>query len=162
MNPKISIIAALGKNTRVIGNNNSLPWYISDDLKRFKKLTTGHPIIMGRKTFESIGKALPDRTNIVITNNTKYAREDILTVHSLDEALEEARAIESEEIFVIGGAQIYEQALPLADRLYLTIIDEEKDGDVFFPEYEHLFTTKVFEEKHESDNISYTWINLKR
>ena len=162
MRARISIIAALGKNTRVIGKENSLPWYIPDDLKRFKALTTGHPIIMGRKTFESIGKALPNRTSIVITNTTEYAKEDIVVVHSLTEALEKASAIEDEEIFVIGGAQIYQQALPFADKLYLTIINEEKPGDVFFPEYKPLFTKKVFEEKRESNGLSYAWVDLER
>lgn len=163
--PRIHIIAAIGKNL-VIGRGNELLWPIPDDLKRFKQLTTGHPVIMGRKTFESIfaslGKPLPNRTNIVITRDPSYQREGVVVVHSLEEALDQARALDAAEMFVIGGAQIYEQALPLADKLYLTLIDAEEDGDAYFPPYEHLFTKKVFEEAHEHGGLKYRWIDLEK
>ncbi|MDP4020470.1 MAG: dihydrofolate reductase [Candidatus Adlerbacteria bacterium] len=163
--PRISIIVSIGKNL-VIGRQDKLMWPIPDDLKRFKQLTMGHTVIMGRKTFESIlgtlGKPLPGRTNIVITRDKNYAPEGAVIVHSLEEAIQKAREIEKEEIFIGGGAQIYEQALPLADRLYLTLIDDEKPGDAYFPPYEHLFTKKTFEEEREYSGLKYKWVDLER
>lgn len=149
--PKISIVAAMGKN-RELGNGNKLLWPIPDDLKRFKALTTGHPVIMGRKTFESIGKPLPNRTNLVVSRSSL----------SLEEAVEKARAIESEEIFIIGGAQIYEQALPFIDRLYLTLIDAEQEADAFFPAYEDMFTKIIFHEHRDFDGLKYRWVDFDR
>lgn len=141
-------------------------WPIPEDLKRFKRLTMGHPVVMGRKTFESIlsslGKPLPGRTNIVVTRDVGYAPEGAVVTHSLEEALEKARAVDQEEIFIGGGAQIYEQALPSADRLYLTLIDDEKPGDAFFPAYEHLFTKKIAEESGEHNGLHYTWADFER
>jgi len=159
--PNISIIAALGKN-RVIGHTNTLLWRIPDDLKRFKALTMGNPIIMGRKTFESIGKPLPGRTNIVITRNPEWKREGVITVHTLDEALEKARENNPKEIFVIGGGEIYALALPLAHTLYLTLVSSDGQGDTFFPPYETTFTKKVFEEKREWNGLRYMWVNLEK
>lgn len=156
----ISIVAAIGRN-REIGHGNELLWRIPDDLKRFKTLTSGHPVIMGRKTFESIGKPLPGRTNIVITRDSSWQAEGVKIAHSLEEAIGIASVIDP-EIFIMGGAQIYEAALPHTDKLYLTLIDDTKDGDTFFPPYEHLFTKKVFEEKREWNGLKYMWINLKR
>lgn len=154
----VSIIAAFGKN-RVIGNKNKLLWAISDDLKRFKKLTTGHPIIMGYKTFKSIRKPLPNRKNIVMSFDKNLKIDGVVVVNSLREAFKVAGG---GEVFVIGGAQIYKIAIPFADRLYLTLIDDEKEGDVFFPDY-NMFTKKTFEELHTSpDGCSYTWVNLER
>lgn len=122
----ISIIVAASRNG-VIGKGGRLPWRLPADLKRFKQLTLGHPVIMGRKTLESIGKPLPGRTNIVITRRKNYSCCGALTAGSLEEAL---RMCEKEaEIFVIGGAQIFDQALPLADRIYLTRIDQDFEGD---------------------------------
>lgn len=158
----VSVIAALGKN-RALGKGNDLLWKIPDDLRRFKRLTLGHPVVMGRKTFESIGKPLPGRTNIVVTRNEAWAQEGVPVARSLDEALAKARAAEGgEETFIIGGAQIYAQALPLADKLYLTLIDDEKDADAFFPEYETLFTKKISEENREVKGLRYRWIDLER
>lgn len=130
----ISLIAALSEN-RVIGIKNHLPWNLPEDLKRFRTLTSGHPIIMGRKTFESIGKPLPKRENIVITRDPAYAREGIRVASSLESAIEIARAGSPQEIFVIGGAEIYRLALPLADRLYLTLVSGQFEGDAFFPDW---------------------------
>ena len=158
--PCISIIAALGKN-RELGKENKLLWRIPDDLKRFKQLTLGHPVVMGRKTFDSIGKPLPGRTNIVISRQGLVIK-DAVVVNSLEKALEKARALDQKEIFVIGGASIYESVLPHADQLYLTLIDDEKEADVFFPPYEHLFTKKLSEENREWQGIQYRWVNLER
>ena len=131
----ISLIAALDRR-RGIGKDNQLPWRLPADLKRFRELTTGHHIITGRKTFESIGKPLPGRTTIIITRNRDYSAEGCFIVHSLDEALALARTRGEQEAFVIGGAEIYAQALPLADRLYLSLVEAEVEADAFFPAWE--------------------------
>lgn len=158
--PRISIIAAIGKN-RELGRHNALIWRISDDLKRFKALTTGHPIIMGRKTYESIGRPLPNRTNIVISQSMA-PQEGIITASSLTDALTIAVDIDPEEVFVIGGAQVYREALSHAQRLYLTLIDEsDADADAFFPDYSE-FAAVVSEEKHSDSIPPYTWITLER
>jgi len=136
--PRISLIAAMTKNY-VIGKDNQMPWHLPGDLAHFKALTVGKPIIMGRKTFESIGKALPKRPNIVITRNSDVVANDCHLVGSLEEALELARRLlapKEDEIMVIGGTQIFKQAFPLADRMYLTFIDAELEGDCFFPEWD--------------------------
>lgn len=156
----ISIIAAVGKNTRAIGKNNGLIWKIKGDLPRFKALTTGHPIIMGRKTFESIGKPLPDRTNIVISRNTA-SFPGTITVSSLEEAFSKAQGENSEEFFVIGGAEIYKQALPFTDKLYLTIVESDESGDAFFPEYRE-FKKIIQEERHDEHNPPFSYIQLTR
>ena len=163
--PRVSIIVSIGKNG-VIGRADKLMWPIPEDLKRFKQITMGHPVIMGRKTFESIlislGKPLPGRTNIVITRDEKYQPSGVVVTHSLEEALKKAKEIEKEEIFIGGGAQIYEQALPLVDKLYLTLIDDEKDGDAYFPPYLHLFTKKSKEEAHEYNGLKYRFVDLEK
>src|SRR3989344_3007335 len=151
MAPRVSIIAAIGKN-RELGRDNDLLWRIPDDLKRFKSLTLGHPVIMGRKTFESIGKPLPGRTNLVVSRSSL----------SFENALAQAKKLDDKEVFIVGGAQIYEQALPYADRLYLTLIDDTKDGDAFFTEYEHLFTKKLSEEIREHNGLKYSWVELEK
>lgn len=165
MSTRVSTIVALGKN-RVIGKGNTLLWHIPDDLKRFKALTTGHPVVMGRKTFDSIvaflGKPLPNRTNIVVTRDSAWSAEGATVAHSLEEALTKAKELDPEEVFVIGGAQVYEQALPYTDRLYLTLIDDEKAGDAYFPPYEHLFTKTLSEEAHEHNGLHYRWIDLEK
>ena len=158
--PRISIIAAIGKN-RELGKNNELIWRVSDDLKRVKALTTGHPIIMGRKTYASIGHPLPNRTNIVVSR-TESTIEGCIVCDTFDKAIEYARGIETEEIFIFGGAQLYEIGILVAHRLYLTIIDDEdKHADVYFPDYSR-FTTVVGEEKHPEHVPPYTWITLER
>ena len=165
----VCIVVAIGKN-RELGMENQLLWHIPDDLKRFKQLTLGHPIIMGRKTFESIvqkiGKPLPERTNIVVTRDPTYkgpSSTGVLVASSLEEALAMAKDQPgSEEIHIGGGAQIYEQALPYVDKLYLTLIDDEKPADSFFPPYESEFTKKTFEEKHEWNGLAYTLVTMER
>ena len=129
----ISIIVAVARNG-VIGDRNRLIWHISEDLRRFKAITTGHPVIMGRKTFESLGRPLPNRINVVVTRQTGYRAEGCVVAGSLEDAIR--RFDPSEEIFVIGGAQIYAQALPLADRFYLTRVFRAYEGDTHFPEWD--------------------------
>ncbi len=158
---KISIIAAISEKDRALGKDNKLIWRISDDLKRFKQLTTGHPVIMGRKTFESIGKPLPNRTNIIVTRNPEFTSEWCLVAHSLEDAIAKAREIDQQEIFILGGAEIYNQALPLTDKLYLTLINDKKDADVFFPDYS-AFTKEVFKEEHLESKPQYTFLNLEK
>ncbi len=165
----ISIVVAMGTgrlHNHVIGRNNALLWHIPDDLKRFKQLTLGHPVIMGRKTFESIvsvlGKALPGRTNIVVTRDMDWKFDGVIAMHSLEEAVERAKEIDSEEIFIGGGTQLYTQALPLVDRLYLTLIDDDKEGDSYFPDYEREFTKIISEESGEWDGLRYRWVTLER
>ena len=164
-NPLIIIVVAIGKN-RALGKEDKLLWHIPDDLKRFKALTKGHPIILGRKTFESIlgylGKPLPERTNIVLTRDVSWSYPGVVVAHSLEEALAKARELNPTEIHIGGGAALYEQVLPQVDKLYLTLIDDEKEADSFFPPYEHLFTKKVREEKREHNGLIYTWIDLER
>ena len=159
--PRINIIAALQKNDRAIGKNNDLLVRISDDLKRFKALTTGHPIIMGRKTFASIGRALPNRTNIIITRSPVFTAEGCIIVHSLEEALEKAREVDQEEIFIIGGGEIYTQAFPQTDRLYLTLVDSNEVGNIFFPEYSE-FTKEISREDHPEHTPSYAYVILEK
>lgn len=166
--PTVSAIAAIGAKNRALGKSNKLLWAIPDDLKRFRGITRGHPVIMGRKTFESIvaiaGKPLPDRPNIVITRNSAGLTwaEGVIAVGSIGEALEKAKELDQEEIFIIGGGEIYKEALPYTDKLYLTLIEDEKEGDVFFPPYEDQFTIKTFEEAREWNGTKYHWVNLER
>jgi dihydrofolate reductase len=131
--PIVSILAAVARNG-VIGRDNGLPWRLPEDLKRFKTLTLGHPVIMGRRTFDSIGRALPGRENIVVTRAREYDAPGCRVVHSLGAALSAAAG--ADEAFVIGGAEIYALALPLARRLYMTEIDADVEGDTVFPEYD--------------------------
>ena len=170
--PIIAAVVAIGKN-RELGKNGKLLWHIPDDLKRFKALTMGHPVIMGRKTFESIlgyvGGPLPERTNIVITRHPEQVNDlvgrssGVVVVGSLAEAIEGAKeAPGGEEVHIGGGAQIYEEALPHIDKLYLTLIDAEGEADTFFPPYEKEFTKKTFEEEHEWKGIKYKYVNLER
>ena len=159
--PKICLIVAISRN-RAIGKNNKLLWYIPEDLKRFKALTLGHPIIMGRKTFESIGKPLPERTNIVVTRALDYKAEGCIIKQSVEDAIAEAKKYDQEEIYVIGGGQIYEHTLPFADRLCVTIIEAEIEGaDTFFPEYPE-FTKIVLEEEHEHDGLKFKFLELEK
>ncbi|GGC01318.1 dihydrofolate reductase [Dyadobacter sediminis] len=127
----ISIIVAVSENG-VIGKNNQLLWRLPDDLKRFKNLTLNHPIIMGRKTFESIGKPLPGRTSIVVTRNSDFFHEGIIVTHSLEEALQKAQETDTNEAFIIGGGELYRQAQSLSDKLYITEVKTMIDGDTRF------------------------------
>ena len=128
----ISLIAAMDEN-RLIGKNNDLPWRLPADLAYFKKVTMDHTVVMGRKTFESIGKPLPGRENVIVTSQQDYKVEGATVVHSIDELL--ALDTNSKELFIIGGAHLYEQNLPYADRLYLTEIQEQFEGDAYFPAF---------------------------
>ena len=157
---KVNAIDAIGKN-RELGKSNNLLWRIPHDLARFKRITMGHPIIMGRKTFESIGKPLPGRPNIIITRDKSFEAEGCLVTHSIEDALDEAKELDDDEVFIIGGGEIYKQALPQTDKLYLTLIHDEKEGDVFFPDYSE-FTKETFCEEHEHEGLKYTWVDLER
>lgn len=157
---KISVIAAVGKN-REIGFQNKLIWDIPEDLKHFRAITTGHPIIMGKNTYLSIGKALPNRTNIVLSDVPIEASESTV-VKSLEEAISVAKdSPGNEEIFFIGGAYVYSQALPLADKLYLTLIDAKAEADTFFPDYS-MFTKIIKEEKKEMNGLQYSFVELEK
>ncbi len=159
---RLSIIAAMSAN-RVIGRNNDLPWRLPADWKRFKSLTMEHHLIMGRKTFESIGQPLPGRTTVVITHQTDYAPEGVLVAHSVEQALQMAAG--DDEVFVAGGAQIYQQVLPRADRLYLTSIHEDFEGDTHFPEFEESDWKLISEEGYgpdEKNPYAYTFLIYER
>jgi len=140
---RIAIIAALGTETRAIGNQGQLLWHIPDDMKRFKELTTGHPVIMGRKTWESLPtkyRPLPNRTNIVVTRQAGYKADGAIVVDGLSDAfLAAEKAVGADETFVIGGGEIYDIAISYATRLYLTLVDDAPLADTFFPEYEKEF-----------------------
>lgn len=142
----ISVIVAVASNG-IIGGGNNMLWHITEDLRRFKRITSGHPVIMGRKTFEAIGKPLPGRLNIVITRQKEYAHEGITVVGSLHEAINMFDP--EEEIFVTGGGQIYAQALPLATKLYLTTVMHDYEGDTKFPEWNRDEWLEVNREYHE-------------
>lgn len=154
MNTMISLIVAHDKN-RVIGYENAMPWHLPGDLQYFKEMTMGKPIVMGRKTFESIGRPLPGRRNIVITRNAQYAADGIEVVNSLKEAIELAK--DAEEIMVIGGEQIFRQVLPQASRLYITLIDEEYKGDTFFPPYDEWKMVQHSEPITTPEGISFQY-----
>lgn len=155
---QISIIAAIDKKGG-LGKDNKLLFKISEDLKRFKKLTLNHPIIMGRKTFESIGRALPQRTNIIITRNKDYKAKGCLVCYSLDKAIKLAKNKDKDEIFIIGGGQIYKQAIGLADKLYLTLVDKELEADTFFPDYSD-FDKITYQKKQTSKRYKLTFLEL--
>ncbi len=160
---KISIIVALTPQ-RVIGDSkaNKMLWHVSEDFKRFKALTMGHPIIMGRKTHESIGKVLPGRTNIIVTSNSKYQADESIIASTLQEAIEIARDEPgAEEIFIIGGGEIYKQSIDLVDKLYITLIEKEFTGDVTFPDYSK-FNKIIFEQAGESEELKYKFLELER
>lgn len=162
--PLISAILAMSEN-RVIGKNNQLPWHLPADLTHFKTLTTGHPIIMGRKTYASIGKPLPNRTNIILTRDTTFKADNCLIVHSPQQALEQATNRESKEIFIIGGAEIYQQLMPYTQRLYLTLVHDTVEGDTFFPPLNPTEWQELAREDYASDEKNrhdYSFITLAR
>jgi dihydrofolate reductase len=164
---RISLVAAMAEN-RVIGADNRLPWDLPADLKRFRSLTSGHPIVMGRKTFESIGRVLPNRTNIVVTRNPGYRVLGAQVVASLDAAFEVARGAPGAkgpegECFVIGGAEIYVLALPLADRLYITEVHRAFAGDAYFPEWPaHRFREAERERHEDPSGTAFSFVRLER
>jgi dihydrofolate reductase len=170
--PQVVLVAALTRN-RVIGIDNRLPWHLPEDLKFFKRITLGKPLVMGRRTFESIGRPLPGRTNIVVTRDTSFAQEGMLVCHGLEEALtladKQARSDGVDEIAVIGGGEIFTQALEAATRLYLTEIAAEIDGDTFFPAFDESQWRQVqhtpVEDKHAGDDLArpdYAFVTYER
>lgn len=148
----ISAIVAVGKNN-IIGDTstNAIPWYLPDDLKWFKKQTLGHTVIMGRKCFESIGRPLPKRTNIIITRDVFYLAQGCEITHSIEEALQLAKNEGETEVFIIGGGEIYKQSLHLFDKIILTEVAIDAEGDVFFPVLNSAEWQLIFEEKHQKD-----------
>jgi dihydrofolate reductase len=163
----VSIIVAMTKN-RMIGKDNDFPWHLSDDLKRFKKLTMGHTIIMGRNTYDHllarIGRMLPGRTSVVVTRNPDFSTNDATVAHSIKEALRLSHA-DTEEVFVIGGAQLQSSMLPYADRLYLTQIDVELEGDAFFPEIDPTQWKEISHEPHaqdEKNDYPFSFVTLEK
>lgn len=156
----ISIISAISDN-RAIGKDNKLLWDIPEDMQRFRETTKGHPVIMGRKTFESIGRVLPQRLNIIISRDKSYSVSGALVVSSLNDAIKEAEMVDTDEIFIIGGGQIYAQAMPIADKLYLTIVHAEFVADSFFPDY-NAFKKKVYEKDGQSGGFKYTFLTLEK
>jgi dihydrofolate reductase len=161
---KISMIAAMAKNN-VIGKDSKMPWHLPADLKHFKAVTLGKPVIMGRKTYESIGKALPGRKNIVVTANQAYALNDAIVVHSCDSALRIASS-DAQEVMIIGGGAIYDAFLPQAEQLFLTFIDLDIEGDTHFPDYERSYHwAEIEREVHMADDknaYDYKFVTLVR
>jgi dihydrofolate reductase len=160
----ISLIAAIGKNNE-LGKGNALIWKLPADMQFFVKTTTLHPVVMGRKTFESIGRPLPNRRNIVVTREMKYKKEGVEVVHSLSGALD-LFPNANEEIFIIGGAEIFKEVMPIADKLYITHIEAEDGGaETFFPEIIPIVWNEVSHEEHKSDEknpIPYTFSIYKK
>jgi len=160
--PRLTLIAAVARNG-VIGLDNTLPWRLPEDLKRFKALTLGHPIVMGRKTWESLGRPLPGRANIVVSRDPNYVAAGATTARSLPEAIEAAAATGTDEVFVIGGAEIYRLALPLAQRLQLTEIDREFPGDAHFPEFDRQAWLETARERHHVEaGFDYAFVTYER
>jgi dihydrofolate reductase len=155
----ISIIVVVGKN-REIGYKNELLWALPKDMARFKKVTIGCPVLMGQKTFESIGKPLSGRKNIVVTLDRNFKLEDCEVRYSLDDVLKEYKN-KKEEVFVIGGGQIYKQSLPYADKLYITEVDDSPEADVYFPDYSE-FKKIVFEEEIEDNGHKIKFLELTK
>ncbi len=159
----VAIAVAIGEN-QAIGKNNQLLWHMPADLKFFKQTTSGHTVIMGRKTFDSVGKPLPNRRNVVITRDPELQIEGVELVNSLDEALEITKT-EEKPVFIVGGAEIYRQALPKTDKLYLTTIHHNFDADTFFPDFDRSEWTVISSEPHKADEknkYDYTFEVLER
>ena len=158
--PCLSLIVAVARNG-VIGANNTLPWHLPEDLKRFRALTTGHHIIMGRKTYESLNRLLPGRTSVIVSRNADYSVTGALVANSLQQAIELCGS--DEEIFLIGGAELFGQGLQLADRLYLTEIDAYFEGDVFFPDFDPKTWHETSREQHASaQGLGISYITYQR
>lgn len=159
---KISLIVAVSRSG-VIGKNGKMPWHLPADLKYFKSITMGKPIVMGRKTFESLGRPLPGRENIVLTRDKNFIAEGCTIIHSLEEMLQ--HAADADEVMIIGGAQLYEQMLPHADHIYMTQVDCQAEGDTWFPEIDPAEWEMTFSEAHEADEknpCAYTFIRYDR
>jgi dihydrofolate reductase len=165
-NTPVIIVSAMSRRARVIGKANDLLWKIPEDMKRFRELTLDHPLIMGRKTFESIltiaGKPLPNRPNIVVTRNPNYQYEGVEVVDSLEAGFETALRHQPTEIHIGGGSEIYKQALPFVDELKLTFVDDEPEGDSWFPEFADEFVLKKSHGTKVHEGISYEWVDFVR
>lgn len=159
-NTKTSIVVAIDKN-RGIGYKNELLYKIPGDLKRFRRITLGHPVIMGYKTYQSIGHPLSKRTNIVLSRNKELKISGVYVFNNLEEAIDFAKSKDKDEVFIIGGASIYKQAISLADRLYLTIINDQKQADTYFPKYSE-FKKNIFQQIKKYKDIKYKNIILER
>jgi dihydrofolate reductase len=162
--PQLVAIAAIDEN-RLIGVNNQLPWHLPADLQHFKALTTGHPILMGRKTFESIGRPLPNRLNIIMTRETQLTVPGCEVANSLEAALAIAKKQPSQEIFVIGGAEIYQQLMPYTQRIYLTVVHHAFTGDTFFPAIDMDAWREIGNERHAADAnnpYAYSFVTLEK
>ncbi len=159
----ISMISALGKKN-VIGKNNALLWNLPADMRRFRQITTGKPVIMGRKTFESIGKPLPNRQNIILALEKDYKQEGCIVVNSIEDAIKTAKKTGADEAMIIGGGQVYKIFLPLADKLYLTLIDKGFEGDTFFPQYNEKEWEIVKKEDFydEANDFNYSFVDYRR
>lgn len=162
----VVMVVAMSKQNRVIGKNNQLLWHVPEDLKRFKKLTLGHPVIMGRKTFESIfkilGKPLPGRTNIVVTRNSNFKCAGVVVASSVEQALVKALSEHPTQIHIGGGGDIYRQVLPYTSKLYVTYFSEEPDGDTFFPEFTNEFVVEKEHPPQKHEGVSFQWVDYKR
>ncbi|MFA5620258.1 MAG: dihydrofolate reductase [Weeksellaceae bacterium] len=159
----VTLVVAKNENN-VIGDDNQLIWHLPNDLKHFKRITTGHPIIMGRLTFESLGRPLPNRTNIIVTRNSDWQVEGTLVFHSLEAAVKKAKELD-DEIFIIGGGQIFEQAMEFADAIEMTEVYNHAEGEVLFPEIDAEIWEVVSMEAHQKDEkhpFDYTFIRLER
>ena len=160
---KISLIVAMAKN-RVIGDNGTMPWHLSADLKKFRQITTGFPIVMGRKTYQSIGRPLPNRTNIIISRDNSFQAEGCLVFNDLQNGLEHACQL-AEQVFVIGGATLYEALLPVANSLYITQIHQDFTGDTWFPEFNINEWQEVAREDYHDDasvDFSYSFLQFTK
>ncbi len=168
MTPPLVIVAALADN-RVIGDGNRLIWRLKSDLKRFREITMGRPLVMGRKTFDSIGKPLPGRHTVVLTRDRGWTHDGVTVTHALEDALEAGRRLAarhgSDSVVIGGGADLYEQTLPLADMLRLTLVHAEPDGDALFPAFDRLDWRETFSARHPQgpdDEFPFTFVDLKR
>jgi len=157
---QLSIIVAVANN-QVIGQHNTLPWHLPEDLKRFKSLTMGHHIIMGRKTYESLGRLLPGRSTVIVTRNQNYHVDGAIVVHSLQQALTACQA--DTEVFLIGGAELYKIGLQLADKIYLTEIHADFDGDAFLPAFDMTCWRETSREQHKAANgLAFSYVGFER
>jgi dihydrofolate reductase len=160
----IAIVVAVADN-HVIGKDNQLIWHLPADLRHFKQKTMGHPMIMGRKTFDSIGKPLPGRTTIIVTRQQNFKAEGCLVAHSVQAAIEIGSELDTEQVSIVGGAEIYKQAMPFVDTLYLTRVHHTFEGDTYFPELPEKEWQQISAEHHEPDEknrYSYSFIELRR
>ncbi|WP_040006316.1 dihydrofolate reductase [Fibrisoma limi] len=161
---KLSMIAAVAQNG-AIGSDNDLPWHLPDDFAYFKRKTSHHPVIMGRKSLEALGKPLRNRTNIVLTRDRNFTADGVTVVHTLEDAVATAKSINNQEIFIIGGAEIYRLALPMATTLYITEIEKAYDGDAYFPEFDRADWQEVSRRHHPADDrheVAFDFVEYER